>query len=200
MKINRFDLQAQTPQGFSVTIPVQLEEGEKITESVDQLTSLLLEHDWRPEIVITPATNGQGFSGSPSGGHTNGLLLAGLALHRLDRSEEAAEHFAVALERMTDAEADELSDVGFLLDEQDLAWYRSMTPGAKRTLATGCRAAESDSRSPMNADAKRTATTRPKRNDGPGWSRRRRQLRSKKNASAVGGSMTMTRLKNTSTG
>jgi len=92
------------------------------------------------DLLITLATEerwGDVLSGARrftrvSGGHPNGLLLAGLALHRLDRSEEAAEHFEAALTRMTDAEADELSDVAFLLDEQDLAWYRSVAPDERR--------------------------------------------------------------------
>ena len=41
-----------------------------------------------------------------SGGHHDALLLVGLALHRLGRTEEAAEHFRVALARAPEAEAD----------------------------------------------------------------------------------------------
>jgi TonB family protein len=67
-----------------------------------------------------------------SAGHVNGLLLAGLALHRLDRSDEAADHFQAALGRMTDAEADELCDVGFLLDGRELVWYRGLASVERR--------------------------------------------------------------------
>jgi TonB family protein len=71
-----------------------------------------------------------------SGGHANGLLLAGLALHRLDRSAEAADLFRAALGRMSDGEADELSDVGFLLDEHELVWYRGLASAERRAWET----------------------------------------------------------------
>lgn len=67
-----------------------------------------------------------------TGGHPSGLLLAGVALHRLDRSAEAAEHFSAALERMPDVEADELTDIGFLLDRSESAWYRRLTAEERR--------------------------------------------------------------------
>lgn len=61
-----------------------------------------------------------------SDGHPNGLLLAGIALQRLERSTEAAEHFEAALERMDPALADRLADVGFLLRVEDRYRYRSL--------------------------------------------------------------------------
>ncbi len=67
-----------------------------------------------------------------AGGHPTGLLLAGLALHRLDQSVEAAEHFRAALERVGDGLADELSDVSFLLDGDEAAWYQGIAPGERR--------------------------------------------------------------------
>jgi TonB family protein len=68
--------------------------------------------------------------------HPNGLLLAGLALHRLDRPDEAAEHFYAALERMPEAEAGELTDVGVLLDRAERRWYRSLPTDERRAWET----------------------------------------------------------------
>jgi TonB family protein len=68
-----------------------------------------------------------------SQGDASGLLLAGLALHRMNRSAEAAEHFDEALSRMSDADADELIDVGFLLDRDELRWYRRVSPDERRS-------------------------------------------------------------------
>lgn len=67
-----------------------------------------------------------------TGGHPNGLLLAGLALHRLDRSTEAAEHFDVALARMPEGKADELNDIGFLLDRSEASQYRRLSAAERR--------------------------------------------------------------------
>lgn len=61
-----------------------------------------------------------------AGGHPDGLLFAGLALHRLGSTEEASNHFEAALERMSDAVRDELTDVGALLDPSEAAWYRRL--------------------------------------------------------------------------
>lgn len=68
-----------------------------------------------------------------SGGHPNGLLLSGLALHRLDRTREAMEHFAAALERMPAADADELTDIGALLDRAERRWYRRLPTEERRS-------------------------------------------------------------------
>jgi TonB family protein len=71
-----------------------------------------------------------------SDGHPNGLLLAAIALHRLDRSAEAAEHFHVALERMAEPDADRLSAVGVLLDGAEAAEYARLSPAERRTWET----------------------------------------------------------------
>lgn len=68
-----------------------------------------------------------------SGGHPNGLLLAGFALHRLDRSAEAADHFEAALARLPLTEAEELTDVSFLLDRSDQNWYQRL-PAQERLV------------------------------------------------------------------
>ncbi len=67
-----------------------------------------------------------------SGGHPNGLLLAGLALHRLDQSEEALAHFEAALDRMPEHEAGALADVGLLLDGSRESRYRQMPLAERR--------------------------------------------------------------------
>lgn len=69
-----------------------------------------------------------------SGGHPNGLLLAGVALHRLGRSGEAAERFEAALERLPQVEAEELSDVTFLLDESDVRRYQRASSVERREI------------------------------------------------------------------
>lgn len=66
-----------------------------------------------------------------SEGHPNGLLLAGVALHRMGRSVEAAAHFESALERLPDADVEALTDIGFLLDRSETTRYRRL-PAAER--------------------------------------------------------------------
>lgn len=61
-----------------------------------------------------------------SGGDVDGLLLAALALHRLERPEEAEPLFRAALERMDPSRADRLSSVAVLLEADDLARYRQL--------------------------------------------------------------------------
>lgn len=72
-----------------------------------------------------------------SGGHPNGLLLSALALHRLDRSAEAEPLFREALERMDHRRADQLSYVGYLLDESELLWYRRIASDERRAWEEG---------------------------------------------------------------
>ncbi len=67
-----------------------------------------------------------------SGGHPDALLLAGLALHRLGRSEEAAQRFEAALTRMPEEEADRLEDVAVLLEPADAGLYRSLSLAERR--------------------------------------------------------------------
>jgi hypothetical protein len=62
------------------------------------------------------------------------LLLVGLALHRLGRTAEAAEHFQVALARAPEVEADELSDIGVLLERSEAARYRRLPAAERRAL------------------------------------------------------------------
>jgi GWxTD domain-containing protein len=71
-----------------------------------------------------------------SEGHPNALLLAAIALHRLDRSTEAAEHFDVALARMTETDAERLSQVGVLLDGAEAAEYGRLAPAERRAWET----------------------------------------------------------------
>lgn len=67
-----------------------------------------------------------------SDGHPYGLLLAGLAQYRLGYASEAEGLFKAALDRMDASEADALGDVGFLLDDAELAWYRRVAPVERR--------------------------------------------------------------------
>ncbi len=67
-----------------------------------------------------------------SGGHPDGLLLAGMALHRLDRSEEAEALFRAALGRMDGARRDELANVAVLLGPEDREHYRRLTAAERR--------------------------------------------------------------------
>lgn len=68
-----------------------------------------------------------------SNGHPYGLLLVGLAQYRLGQTDEAERLFEAALERMQGSEADALGDVGFLLDDAELAWYRRVAPEERRS-------------------------------------------------------------------
>ena len=67
-----------------------------------------------------------------SAGHPNGLLLAGLALHRLGRSDEAAGHFEAALERLDGADADQLRDVTVLLGATEAGRYTRLARDERR--------------------------------------------------------------------
>ena len=71
-----------------------------------------------------------------SDGHPNALLLSGIALHRLGRSAEGAEHFAVALDRMAETDAERLSQVGVLLDGAEAAEYGRLAPAERRAWET----------------------------------------------------------------
>ena len=61
-----------------------------------------------------------------SNGHPYALLLAGLAQQRLGRGEEAQRHFAVALDRLPQAEADEILDITFVIDHAQISEYRRL--------------------------------------------------------------------------
>ena len=61
-----------------------------------------------------------------SGGHPYALLLAGLAHQKLARGEEAEQHFAVALDRLPQAEADEIRDITFVIDRAQIDEYRRL--------------------------------------------------------------------------
>jgi TonB family protein len=67
-----------------------------------------------------------------SAAHPNALLLAGLALHRLGETADAAGHFEAALERLSVVDADALRDIGFLLDESRSGRYRRLPASSKR--------------------------------------------------------------------
>lgn len=67
-----------------------------------------------------------------SGGHPDGLLLAGMALHRLDRSEEAEPLLDEALARMDPSRRDGIANVGPLLEAQDRDRYRQLTAAERR--------------------------------------------------------------------
>ncbi|MDX1493854.1 MAG: GWxTD domain-containing protein, partial [Longimicrobiales bacterium] len=68
-----------------------------------------------------------------TGGHPDGLLLAGMALHRLDRSHEAEPLLREALARMEEGRRDRLLDVGVLLGVDERAEYRRL-PAAQRRV------------------------------------------------------------------
>jgi len=61
-----------------------------------------------------------------SGGHPDALLLMGMALHRLERTREAAAHFEAAMDRMGPDRAEDLNDVRYLLDPDERGRYRRM--------------------------------------------------------------------------
>lgn len=69
-----------------------------------------------------------------SGGHPDALLLAGLALHELGRTAEAYEHFAEGLRRLSPGVADEIRDVGLVLDPEDTAEYRRLGREERRAF------------------------------------------------------------------
>lgn len=59
-------------------------------------------------------------------GHPDALLLTGLALHELGDSESAARHFAAALARLPQSEAEAVRDVTPVLDPIQRADYRRL--------------------------------------------------------------------------
>ncbi len=63
---------------------------------------------------------------SAAEGNAHGLLLAGLALQRLSRSEEAAEFFRSALDQLPASEADQVEDVAPLLLEPQASEYAAL--------------------------------------------------------------------------
>lgn len=68
-----------------------------------------------------------------TGGHPDGLLLAGMALHRLGRSGEAEPVFREALSRLDEGRRDELLDVAVLLGVEAREEYRRL-PAAQRRV------------------------------------------------------------------
>lgn len=94
--------------------------------NTDFLTTLAAEGRW--EQVLRGARR---FT-RVSRGHPQGLLLAGMALHRLGRSAEAAATFRAALDRMDVAEAEELVDVGVLLSPDERSRYRRLPVEERR--------------------------------------------------------------------
>ena len=71
-----------------------------------------------------------------SGGHPYRLLLGGLALQRLARSDEAQDQFTLALRGLPDSEVDALQDLRFILDEQRLADCRRSAGDDRRAWET----------------------------------------------------------------
>ncbi|HAC07669.1 MAG TPA: hypothetical protein DCF71_17630 [Gemmatimonadetes bacterium] len=67
-----------------------------------------------------------------SRGHPYGLLIGGLALQRLARSDEAQDQFTLALRGLSESEADALQDVRFVLGEEALADYRRAAGDERR--------------------------------------------------------------------
>jgi protein TonB len=67
-----------------------------------------------------------------SRGHPYGLLIGGLALQRLARSDEADNQFTLALRGLPESEADALQDVRFVLGEDGLADYRRVASAERR--------------------------------------------------------------------
>lgn len=98
-----------------------------VEANTDLLITLASEGRW--ESVLSGARR---FTRVTQGDPT-GLLLAGLALHRLDRSAEAAEHFEAALARLPEADAEALTDVGFLIGGSRAAEYERL-PAAERRV------------------------------------------------------------------
>lgn len=69
-----------------------------------------------------------------TGGHPDGLLMVGMALHRLDRSAEGEPVLREALQRMDAARRDELSDVAVLLGADEREHYRRLTTAGRRVF------------------------------------------------------------------
>lgn len=67
-----------------------------------------------------------------SGGNPHGLLLAGLALQRLSRSEEADRAFRQAVESLPPEELDQIEDVAPLLLEPQATEYRQLSMDQQR--------------------------------------------------------------------
>ncbi|HSG09595.1 MAG TPA: energy transducer TonB [Longimicrobiales bacterium] len=70
-----------------------------------------------------------------SGGDPNGLLLAGLALQRLSRSEEARDFFERALTSLPEEEANQVEDLTPILVEPELGEYRRLSRSERRDWA-----------------------------------------------------------------
>ena len=70
-----------------------------------------------------------------SGGDPNGLLLAGLALQRLSRSEEARDFFQRALASLPEDEANQIEDLTPILVEPQLGEYRRLSRTERRAWA-----------------------------------------------------------------
>jgi GWxTD domain-containing protein len=70
-----------------------------------------------------------------SGGDPNGLLLAGLSLQRLSRSEEAGDFFHRALAALPEEEANQIEDLTPVLVEPQLGEYRRLSREARRNWA-----------------------------------------------------------------
>lgn len=66
-----------------------------------------------------------------SGGHPYGLLMTGLALQRLSRTEEAEGQFRLAFRSLPAAEVAELEDVSKLLDPSQTAQYWKASGGTR---------------------------------------------------------------------
>jgi len=96
--------------------------------NTDLLVTLALEQRWDDLL------RGARRFAHTSGGHPTALLLAGLALHRVGETDDAAEHFAAGLERMSVEGAAELTDVGFLLDRDAERAYRDRSAAERRVF------------------------------------------------------------------
>jgi TonB family protein len=99
--------------------------------NIEVLLSLADEGRWTD--LLTGATR---FVGA-SRGDPHGLLLAGLALQRLSRSEEAAESFRRALDVLPPDEAAEVVDIGPLLLEPQATEYRRLSGEAQAEWRRG---------------------------------------------------------------
>ena len=72
-----------------------------------------------------------------SGGDPNGLLLVGLALQRLSRSDEADDFFRHALASLPEEEANQIEDLTPILVEPQLGEYRRLSRTERRAWAEG---------------------------------------------------------------